>query len=108
MTIEFRDLALHYYKCEDPAKITYSILDFVSCNATKNQEFFQDLERFDEHQCGVERGDCKKACSMPVESSNASLAACRATNGETETHTDDSVGLGLDVHPGGSVETDAI
>ena len=38
---------------------------------------------------------------MPVESSNASLAACRATNSETETHTDDSVGLGLDVHPGG-------
>ena len=29
---------------EDPAKMTYSIPDFVSRGTTKNQDFFQDLE----------------------------------------------------------------
>ena len=29
---------------EDPAKMTYSIPDFMSRNTTKNQDFFQVLE----------------------------------------------------------------
>jgi hypothetical protein len=33
-----------YAKSEDPAKMTYSIPDFVSRNTTQNQEFFPVLE----------------------------------------------------------------
>ena len=32
-------------KNDDPAKMTYSIPDFVSRNATNTQEFFQYLEK---------------------------------------------------------------
>ena len=44
--IEIRPLATtKKLKCEDPAKMTYSIPDFVSRNATNHQEFFQYLEK---------------------------------------------------------------
>ena len=41
---ENQELASDHYKSEDPAKMTYSIPDFVSRDTTKNQEFFPDLE----------------------------------------------------------------
>ena len=43
-TSKNRDLATDDSKIEDPAKMTHSIPDFVSRNATNNQEFFQYLE----------------------------------------------------------------
>ena len=45
MTIENWDFSFWLLKSEHPAKMTYSISDFVSCNRTQNQEFFQVLER---------------------------------------------------------------
>ena len=45
MTGKNRDFAPDDGKDEDPAKVTYSIPDFVSRDTTKNPEFFQDLER---------------------------------------------------------------
>ena len=44
LTYENQDSAPDYAKNEDPAKMTYSIPDFVSRNATNHQEFFQYLE----------------------------------------------------------------
>ena len=44
LTCENQDSPPGYAKSDDPAKMTYSIPDFVSCNTTKNQEFFQVLE----------------------------------------------------------------
>ena len=43
-TYENQDSAPDYAKNEDPAKMTYSIPDFVSRNTTQNQEFFPVLE----------------------------------------------------------------
>ena len=45
LTYENQDSAPDYAKNEDPAKMTYSIPDFVSRNTTKKQDFFQVLER---------------------------------------------------------------
>ena len=44
MTGKNRDSAVDNGKNEDPAKMTYSIPDFVSRNRTKTQDFFQVLE----------------------------------------------------------------
>ena len=44
LTYENQDSAPDYAKSEDPAKMTYSIPDFVSRNTTKTQDIFQDLE----------------------------------------------------------------
>ena len=45
MTIEIPDFSPWLLKSEDPAKMTYSIPDFVSRNRTKTQEFFQKKTR---------------------------------------------------------------
>ena len=44
LTYENQDSAPDYAKNEDPAKMTYSIPDFVSRNTTQNQELFPVLE----------------------------------------------------------------
>jgi hypothetical protein len=44
LTCENQDLTPDHAKSEDPAKMTYSIPDFVSRNTTKKQDFFQVLE----------------------------------------------------------------
>ena len=41
LTCENQDLTPDHAKSEDPAKMTYSIPDFVSRNTTKKQDFFQ-------------------------------------------------------------------
>ena len=45
LTYENQDSAPDYAKNEDPAKMTYSIPDFVSRNKTKKHDFLQVLER---------------------------------------------------------------